>query len=106
MPGRLEPETLPRRDFLGLAGLWSAAIAITGSLLGMARITKLRVVHPENSYLLQGHDLRLRPRLAISSELAGIYWLPHHSQRRSSQSADEGDLGSKSESSRNSLYFS
>ena len=48
MPGRLEPETLPRRDFLGLAGLWSAAIAITGSLLGMARMTKPRVL-PEAS---------------------------------------------------------
>jgi cytochrome b6-f complex iron-sulfur subunit len=38
MPGRLEPEPLPRRDFLGLAGLWSAAIAIFGSFAGMARL--------------------------------------------------------------------
>ena len=48
MPGRLEPEPIPRRDFLGLAGLWSAAIAITGSVLGMARMTKPRVL-PEAS---------------------------------------------------------
>jgi cytochrome b6-f complex iron-sulfur subunit len=38
MPGRLEPEPLPRRDFLGLAGLWSAAIAVFGSIIGMARL--------------------------------------------------------------------
>jgi cytochrome b6-f complex iron-sulfur subunit len=38
MPGRLEPEPLPRRDFLGLAGIWAAGIAILGSILGMIRL--------------------------------------------------------------------
>lgn len=48
MPGRLEPEPLPRRDFLGIAGLVSAGAAIFGSILGMARLPKPRVL-PEAS---------------------------------------------------------
>jgi len=48
MPGRLEPEPLPRRDFLGLAGLWAAGIALFGSIVGMARLAKPRVL-PEIS---------------------------------------------------------
>ena len=48
MPGRLEPKPLPRRDWLGLAGLWAAGAAIVGSLLGMARLPKPRVT-PEAS---------------------------------------------------------
>lgn len=48
MPGRLEPKPIPRRDFLGLAGLWSAGIAIFGSVIGMAQLPKPRVL-PEAS---------------------------------------------------------
>ncbi len=48
MPGRLEPEPVARRDFLGLAGLWAAGIAIFGSILGMARLPKPSVL-PEAS---------------------------------------------------------
>jgi len=48
MPGRLEPEPVARRDFLGLAGLWTAGIAILGSIVGMARLPKPRVL-PEAS---------------------------------------------------------
>lgn len=48
MPGRLEPEPVPRRDFLGLAGLWTAGVAIAGSIIGMARLPKPRVL-PEIS---------------------------------------------------------
>ncbi len=44
MSGRLEPEPMPRRDFLGLSGLWAAALAILGSLLGMVRLTKPSVL--------------------------------------------------------------
>ncbi len=40
MPNRLEPEPMPRRDFLGLAGLWTAGIAVFGSIIGMARLPK------------------------------------------------------------------
>ena len=48
MSGRLEPDPVPRRDFLGLAGLWTAGIAILGSVVGMARLPKPRVL-PEAS---------------------------------------------------------
>ncbi len=44
MPSRLEPEPVPRRDFLGLIGLWSAGLAIFGSLLGMVRLAKPSVL--------------------------------------------------------------
>ena len=44
MPARLEPEPVPRRDFLSRAGLWAAAAAILGSILGMARLPKPRVM--------------------------------------------------------------
>jgi len=45
---RLAPDPLPRRDFLGLAGLWTAGIAIVGSVLGMMRLPKPRVL-PETA---------------------------------------------------------
>ncbi len=48
MSGRLESEPIARRDFLGLAGLWTTAIAIGGALLGMVRLPKPSVL-PEAS---------------------------------------------------------
>jgi cytochrome b6-f complex iron-sulfur subunit len=48
MPGRLDPEPIPRRDFLGLAGLWTAGLAIVGSIVGMARLPVPNVL-PEAS---------------------------------------------------------
>ncbi|MDM7916572.1 MAG: Rieske 2Fe-2S domain-containing protein, partial [Candidatus Eisenbacteria bacterium] len=44
MSHRLEPEPIPRRDFLGLAGSWSAALAIFGAVIGMARLPKPSVL--------------------------------------------------------------
>ena len=44
MSHRLEPEPLPRRDFLGLAGLWTAGLALLGSVIGMARLPKPSVL--------------------------------------------------------------
>lgn len=44
MSDRLAPEPLPRRDFLGLSGLWAAGLAIFGSLLGMVRLAKPSVL--------------------------------------------------------------
>jgi len=41
---RLAPEPVPRRDFLNLAGLWGACLAIFGSLAGMARLAKPSVL--------------------------------------------------------------
>jgi cytochrome b6-f complex iron-sulfur subunit len=48
MPGRLEPEPIARRDFLGLAGLWATGVAVLWSLVGMARLPKPSVL-PEPS---------------------------------------------------------
>jgi cytochrome b6-f complex iron-sulfur subunit len=44
MSGRLEPAPIPRRDFLSLAGLLSAAAAVLGSLHGMARLPRPRLL--------------------------------------------------------------
>jgi len=41
---RLDPEPLPRRDFLGLASVWAAASAVLLSVLGMLRLPKAAVL--------------------------------------------------------------
>ncbi|HEY7558487.1 MAG TPA: Rieske 2Fe-2S domain-containing protein [Candidatus Binatia bacterium] len=41
---RLEPETMPRRDFLGLAAWWSAAAALLFGFLGAMRLPKAAVL--------------------------------------------------------------
>jgi Rieske Fe-S protein len=43
-PSRLDPEPMPRRDFLGLASLWAAASALLFALLGIARLPKAAVL--------------------------------------------------------------
>ncbi len=48
-PGRLEPTPVPRRDFLGIAGLFSAGLAICAALLGMLRLPKPRVTPDASS---------------------------------------------------------
>ncbi len=48
MSGRLDGDPIPRRDFLGLAGVWTTTIALLGSLLGMIRLPKPSVL-PEAS---------------------------------------------------------
>ncbi len=48
MSNRLAPDVVPRRDFLGLAGLWATGIAVVGSVLGMLRLPMPRVL-PEAS---------------------------------------------------------
>ena len=40
----MTPEPVTRRDFLGLAGFWSAMVAVGGSVLGMMRLPKPRVL--------------------------------------------------------------
>ena len=55
MPGRLEPQPMPRRDFLGLAGLASAGLAILGSVIGMARLPKPSVLPEAGSRFRIGH---------------------------------------------------
>lgn len=41
---RLEPALLPRRDFLGLAALWSAGMTLLFATLGAARLPRAAVV--------------------------------------------------------------
>lgn len=41
---RLDPDPVPRRDFLGLAALWSAAGAMLFSAVGMLRLPKAAVL--------------------------------------------------------------
>ncbi|MCI0607018.1 Rieske 2Fe-2S domain-containing protein [bacterium] len=60
---RLDPEPIPRRDFLGLAALWSAASTLLFATVGMLRLPKaavlpspskkFRVVLPESLALHQ-----------------------------------------------------
>lgn len=61
MPGRLEPEPVPRRDFLNLAGLWTTGIAIFGSILGMARLPKPRVAPEASSRFRAGKPAEFAP---------------------------------------------
>ncbi|MDA0746504.1 MAG: ubiquinol-cytochrome c reductase iron-sulfur subunit [bacterium] len=44
MSDRLAPDPVPRRDFLGIGGLWAAGLAVFGSLLGMVRLAKPSVL--------------------------------------------------------------
>jgi len=41
---RLDPETMPRRDFLGFAAWWSAAAALLFGFLGAMRLPKAAVL--------------------------------------------------------------
>ncbi len=54
MPQRLEPDLVERRDFLGLAGIWAAAVAILGSVLGMLRLPKPSVLPETGSRIRIG----------------------------------------------------
>ena len=54
MSSRLEPDPIPRRDFLGIAGTWAAAIAIVGSILGMLRLPKPSVLPEKGSRVRLG----------------------------------------------------
>jgi cytochrome b6-f complex iron-sulfur subunit len=44
LPSRLDPEPIPRRDFLGLASLWAAGSALVFALLGMGRLPKAAIL--------------------------------------------------------------
>ena len=48
MPGRLEPEPLRRRDFLGLAAIWSSILACLAAALGALRLP-MPAVFPESN---------------------------------------------------------
>jgi cytochrome b6-f complex iron-sulfur subunit len=81
MSGRLEPEPIARRDFLGLAGLWAAGIAIFGSVLGMLRLpqptvmpesaSRFRIGRPED--LPPGSSMTIpQQKVLVISEARGI----------------------------------
>ncbi len=81
MPSRLEPEPIPRRDFLGLAGLWTAALAIFGSVVGMVRLTKPSVLPEGGSRFRIGRAEEITPgtsltlpeqKVLVTSEERGI----------------------------------
>jgi cytochrome b6-f complex iron-sulfur subunit len=64
---RLDPEPLPRRDFLGLAAVGSAAAALLFALVGMLRLPKAAV--------LPGASLKFR--VALPESLApGTAFVP------------------------------
>ena len=52
MSGRIEPESISRRDYLGLAGVGSATAAVVFCTVGMLRLPKPRVL-PDVSGLLR-----------------------------------------------------
>lgn len=58
---RLEPEPVTRRDFLGLAGLGSALVAILGSVIGMARLPKPTVLPEPATRFRLGHSEEFPP---------------------------------------------
>ena len=64
---RLEPELMPRRDFLGLTAWWSAAAALLFGFLGAMRLPKAAV--------LPSPSKRFRVRLPASLE-AGQAFIP------------------------------
>lgn len=43
-PSRLDPEPMPRRDFLGIAAMGSAAVALGFATIGMIRLPKAAVL--------------------------------------------------------------
>jgi cytochrome b6-f complex iron-sulfur subunit len=43
-PSRLEPPALPRRDFLGLAAMWSAIVTLAFAAAGALRLPRAAVV--------------------------------------------------------------
>lgn len=65
MSGRLEPEPIQRRDFLGLAGVWAAGIAIFGSVLGMLRLPQPTVMPESASRFRLGRPEDLPPGSSV-----------------------------------------
>ena len=68
MPGRLDPEPIARRDFLGWAGLWTAGLAIVGAIVGMARLPKPRVLPaiPPRCRLGKGEESTTAPARMVA----------------------------------------
>lgn len=79
---RLDPESMPRRDFLGMAALWSTASALFLALLGIGRLPraavlpspskKFRVTLPE-SMALGSAFIPPGRSVAIVRDLEGVF---------------------------------
>lgn len=61
MSNRLEPEPIKRRDFLGIASMWSAGIAVFGSAIGMARLAKPSVLPEASKRFRVGKAAEFKP---------------------------------------------
>ncbi len=61
MSDRIESEPISRRDYLGLAGAWSAAAAIVFSTVGMLRLPKPRVLPDVAGLLRLGNASKYPP---------------------------------------------
>lgn len=79
---RLDPEAMPRRDFLGLAAWWSAAAALLFGFLGAMRLPKAAVLpSPSKKFrltlpasLVSGQAYVPAGRsVAIYKESSGVY---------------------------------
>ena len=79
---RLDPEAMPRRDFLGIAAWWSAAAALLFGLIGAMRLPKAAVLpSPSKKFrvslpasLAAGHAYVPAGRsVAIYKEESGVY---------------------------------
>lgn len=64
MPGRLDPEPVARRDFLGIASMLTASAAIFGSLIGMVRLAKPRVLPEASARVRVGKPSEFSPGTA------------------------------------------
>jgi len=79
---RLDPEPIPRRDFLGMAALWSAAVTLAFGVLGALRLPraavvpspsrKFRVVLPQGLAPNEPFLLPGRP-IAMFRDAEGVY---------------------------------
>ena len=79
---RLDPEPVPRRDFLGLAALWTMLGAGLFAILGMLRLPRAAVIpEPSKKFRvqlpdgLQPHEPYFPPdrNVAVFRDSAGIY---------------------------------
>lgn len=61
MPGRLDPTPVPRRDFLGLAAIWSAFMAFIAATIGALRLPMPAVFPESNSKVKLGPPDLFRP---------------------------------------------
>lgn len=65
MPGRLDPPEVPRRDFLGIAGLLASGAAVFGSIAGMLRLARPAVSPEASTRFRAGRPADFPPGAAV-----------------------------------------